>query len=626
MKRLLHRVLAMLLGGSLLIIPAAIARANGAEQPQKEEVVYAKLQTDGSVEGLYVVNSFILPEDTAFTDYGHYDTAINLTTLDPLAVTNGAVDIHAPAGTFYYQGNLLSPELPWSIDITYLLNGSPVSAQQAAGASGRLSIVLDIADNPNANPVFIDNYALQIEMTLDTAICTDIHASGATIANSGQDKVINFIRMPGGDSATQYRVSMSVADFQMQGIRIAGIPFNISIDMPDTDEMMEDLSALGDAIEDLYTGATELSSGSGQLKEGYDQFHAGLVQMQAALDEMDAGLQALVAGNPELKEALEQIEQALLAIQQSLAQFDTEAVDLGELVAGSAQVLEGINQLSDGLTGLQQSFALTDQAVYEMTGHAYEGLQQANEATILLLTQQIQDLMVDPVGNAEEIEQLTLIVSLLGANNDLIAGLEIGINGDGTPGNPGLAYAAGMLAVQYQQIDAALQDLPGMLGEMINGIAQLKAGMNALVPNVSTLKGGLVEYLDGTLAIQQGFGALCSGFRDVVDGSADLKANIALLRDGLKEYADGTGELYRKTWDMDDQIKARIDEMMLTYMPGDFTAVSFVSSNNTNVKSVQFVMMTRAVQTQEAEPIQTPEPQGDQTFWQRFLALFGVSD
>ncbi len=217
MKRAVLKALAVLFGGLLIVMLPAGAWANGKAQPPKEEVVYVKLLPDGSADTGYVINGFELSEDMSFVDYGDYQQAINLSTLDPLTVADGAVSISAPGGAFYYQGNLKSTQLPWSIDIRYYLNGSPVSAQQTAGASGNMKIVLYVRDNADANPVFIENYALQIEMTLNTKTCTDIAASGATIAAGGQDKVVNFIRMPGGDAYSQYSVTMTVSDFYWKG-------------------------------------------------------------------------------------------------------------------------------------------------------------------------------------------------------------------------------------------------------------------------------------------------------------------------------------------------------------------------------------------------------------------------
>ena len=54
----------MVLGNTLPVI--------AAENPQKEENVYASLEEDGTVSGVYVVNEYDLEKDTRITDYGDY--------------------------------------------------------------------------------------------------------------------------------------------------------------------------------------------------------------------------------------------------------------------------------------------------------------------------------------------------------------------------------------------------------------------------------------------------------------------------------------------------------------------------------------------------------------------------
>ena len=59
-KHLGRKMTAVLLAGSLLL---AVLPAQAQEQnTPKEEVVYATLYSDGAVQGVYVVNSFVLDE------------------------------------------------------------------------------------------------------------------------------------------------------------------------------------------------------------------------------------------------------------------------------------------------------------------------------------------------------------------------------------------------------------------------------------------------------------------------------------------------------------------------------------------------------------------------------------
>ena len=81
------------------------------ENPQKEENVYASLEEDGTVSGVYVVNEYDLEKDTRITDYGDYTEVTNLTTEDKIEETADGYTVEGKKGKFYYQGNLETKEL-----------------------------------------------------------------------------------------------------------------------------------------------------------------------------------------------------------------------------------------------------------------------------------------------------------------------------------------------------------------------------------------------------------------------------------------------------------------------------------------------------------------------------------
>ena len=62
------------------------------------------------------------------------------------------ITIDTKADRFYYQGNLISKELPWNIDIKYYLNDKELAADALAGKSGKLKIAVSIGKTlPNSS-------------------------------------------------------------------------------------------------------------------------------------------------------------------------------------------------------------------------------------------------------------------------------------------------------------------------------------------------------------------------------------------------------------------------------------------------------------------------------------------
>ena len=300
--------------------------------------------------------------------------------------------------------------------------------------------------------------------------------------------------------------------------------------------------------------------------------------------------------------------------------IDTAALDLSGLAAGSSAIYGGIRNLSDGLDQLSDSFALTDSAIAAQSGGAYDSLAQANQQTITALTLQVMLLQADPVGNTLQIQQLTQIIGLLTADNELIAGLKTGINGDGTTANPGLAAGSAALADQYASFDAAIQQLPSQIGELAAGITQLQYAMGQLSANYSSFDSGLASYLGGAASICNGLRSLETGFAELSAGSKELGEGASQLAAGTAKLAEGTGELNDQTASMNDDVQARLDEYLAPYMNNDFEIVSFMSPRNTTVTAVQFVLKTSGIFI-ESEAVEPSGPE-DLTIWERFLALF----
>ena len=172
----------VLISGSVTPVYAA------DENTPKDENVYVNLNQDGSVDGIYVVNSYRLDADTQIVDYGNYESVKNLTSDAEIQQQKGTVTVDAQAGEFFYQGNLQSKEIPWEISISYTLDGKEVSAKELAGKNGKLGISIHVGQNDQVDSEFFDNYLLQVTLTMDMERCSNLEAPGATAANVGTDK------------------------------------------------------------------------------------------------------------------------------------------------------------------------------------------------------------------------------------------------------------------------------------------------------------------------------------------------------------------------------------------------------------------------------------------------------
>ena len=358
----------MVLGNTLPVI--------AAENPQKEENVYASLEEDGTVSGVYVVNEYDLEKDTRITDYGDYTEVTNLTTEDKIEETADGYTVEGKKGKFYYQGNLETKELPWKIQISYYLNGEKKNPKELAGESGNLEIRISVKKNEKVKGDYFEDYLLQATVTLDSEKCKNIQAEGATLANVGADKQILYNIMAGQEK--EFSITSEVTDFEMDGISFQGVPMSFAIDTDSldmtalyeqTDELKEAVSRLDEGAGSLKEGTGELAKGSSRLLDATGSLAQGAVSLKTGTDGAASGSSSLVQGSQELETGigayLNGVSSAASGSKSLIQGADSLKEGVPVLEAGAGQLAEGTRTYTEGtesyIDGVQAYISGVDQ-------------------------------------------------------------------------------------------------------------------------------------------------------------------------------------------------------------------------------------------------------------------------
>ncbi|MBP2242924.1 X-X-X-Leu-X-X-Gly heptad repeat protein [Cytobacillus eiseniae] len=601
--RRMRTILFALLAG-ILVLPSFLTTTSANDSKQKEatsekegeiaskdEVVYATLSATGERQEIYVVNTLEVKREGKVVDYGSYSSLKNLTDLANLEQMDQRVHFTASEGKFYYQGNMNEEPLPWEIAISYFLDGKKITPEELAGKDGHVEIQINTSANEKVNPVFYENYLLQISLPLDSSIFTAIKAPSGMIANAGKNKQVTFTVMP--EKAEELVVEADVVDFELAGIDITGVPSSISIDLPDVDEMTGEMKTLADAIADVNKGVAELNNGVSQLNSGVGDLRAGSVQYKNGITDLDQASSALVNGSKDIEKALETMSHSL---------GNAEGIDvsgIGQLAEGLTTIANGLGETTEGLATLKQNYK-----------HAYRALDQAMTAipSYDMTDEQLEALKKS---NANQEVVGKLIETYIAARTAKATYTEV--------------------KQGFDAVDATLQNVIGALTEMRNhlatmakglasseedmdGFAQLQQGISALSASYKAFHSGIVDYTDGV-------SQLSSSYEGLHDGIVELSGGTEDLEKGVSELHDGTNKLHESTSDLPNQMTTEIDQMISTYDKSDFDAVSFVSAENEKVNSVQFVLKTESIKSEESEKPSEPveEKKG---FWARLIDLF----
>ena len=199
---------------------------------------------------------------------------------------------------------------------------------------------IETTQNQAIDPLYFDNYLLQITCTLPMDHVSNIATDEGSIALNGSNTAVTFSDMPGKTGS--YTLTAHVEDFEMEGVSIAAIPFSMAIEAPDSsaliaqfDELIEGAGKLDTGAEGLEDGTTalaagtrKLESGTAQLQGGAQELSAGVAAYVAGVAQISDGLAQAAAGSKTFAEQLEGLSQASAAIVHSLDQTQTQMQQL----------------------------------------------------------------------------------------------------------------------------------------------------------------------------------------------------------------------------------------------------------------------------------------------------------
>lgn len=476
MKKTIRRISILLI---VLTMILNVFQPISAEEviQSKEEIVYAILNNNGAVEAVYVVN-IVQPDSTGkIIDFGAYSEVRNMTSVDLIEMDQNQITIQTEEKELYYQGNLISKELPWHFDITYILDGE-VYIGDIAGQTGALEMIIEVTKNEGVNAGISDNLTLQIEMNLDTDICKNIVAEGATMVNRGSEKNITYTIMPGEEK--RFTIYSHVEAFEMDPIEINAIPFAIDLDIDKEDflgefEVLETaVASIGEGSKELESGLQELSldveetllangqllvSASSQLVDATDQIGEGSTALSEASTDLSDGAKVL-------NESIIQLSQEMLLLQEGLELmasdnpeiaglqyqlgvlievFETLTVASTQVYDGNVAVSQGLNELAiniselnnqvvefdSGMVQLEAGMVALDTGVEALYNGAVElalGTESLNSKTLNFnqeVGDEIDQLVEGLVGDPSQ------IVSFTSTNNKVINNLQFNIRTQG---------------------------------------------------------------------------------------------------------------------------------------------------------------------------------------------------
>ena len=510
-----------------------------ADANVKDETVYVLAGADGTVQKIIVSDWIQNALGSASIDDVSELTGIeNVKGNETFTLGGGSSCVwDAKGGDIYYQGSI-DKELPVSMSVSYTLDGQPVTPEQLAGKSGKVTIHFDYINN-QYEMVNIDGkqekiyvpFAMLTGLLLDNDVFTNVSVSNGKLMNDGDRTIVAGLAFPGlQDSLGLDRDTLDLPDYVEITADVQDFALETTVTVAANgifDELAGEADGSFDGLDDLQEDMNKLTDAMEQLLDGSSRLYDGLCTLLTSSEELVSGIDRLAAGAAQLKQGADSLD-----------------AGASQLQAGAAALTQGLNALTannDTLTAgaaqVFQTLLTTANAQLQAAGV------QAPELTVENYAQVLEGVIA-AAGESPAAQQVAALKGSLDSYNGFYQGLAAY-----TAGVAQSAAGAGELDQGINALKDGADSLSAGAAQLYGGILTMKDSAPALIDGVTQLRDGAMELSDGLKEFnEQGIQKLVDAFDGDLSG---LSARIEALRDVSGRYNSFSGI----SPDMDGQVK-----------------------------------------------------------------------
>lgn len=323
-----------------------VSAADGDAAPTYDEAYYATLDYYGNLTEGSIVKSYVMNGATSLTDYGTYDSMVNLTDATvPVTVsgkTTFTFDSNAAPSHFYFQGETAEPyeKLPWTLSLSYKLNGVPVRAEELAGQKGVVEITVDAIPNAKASSYTKHNYTLEAMALFNQDDILSLEAPGAQVQLIGNLRAVLFLALPGEEQ--HFTIRVGADSFTFDGMTFLMVPATLG--------QLEQVAELAQRKDDLEDNYQKLSDSLDTLLDSLDDVSSGLYDAAGGLDALNAARGTVSAGKGAVYSRADALRADLDTITAALSPVDGDLAAASETLASANETL---GSLTVEVTGLR---------------------------------------------------------------------------------------------------------------------------------------------------------------------------------------------------------------------------------------------------------------------------------
>lgn len=328
----------------LLLTSCLVPAASAAVDPVLDEAYYGTLNYFGALTEGSVVKSYRTNGNTVISDTGAYDEVVNLTDRTEAQVDGDQVTFDlgedAPEN-FYFEGKTSAPfeEMPFTIQLSYRMNGVDTEPEDMAGQTGVGEIILDIYPSKNASEYAQNNFALEAMTVFKDSDILSLEADGAQVQKIGDMDAVLYMVLPGEEQHFTLRVGTE--DFAFGGFTFLVQPVTL--------DQMEEIANLREAKEEMEDSYDAITDSINTILNSLDGMDSKLRNTADGLDQLNKGRGTLSAGKNRVYDEADKMLASMTDVSQSLTPVVGHLKTAKDALAETNEKLTTLSDTVDGL-------------------------------------------------------------------------------------------------------------------------------------------------------------------------------------------------------------------------------------------------------------------------------------
>ncbi len=507
----------------------------------KNETVYSKLNTDGSIKNVIVNEHLINSSDKDYVDdYSELKDILNINDDSDYEENNNNLTWNAYGNDIFYQGTT-SKSLPISAKVTYMLDGKVKNVNEMLGKEGNVTIKIKYINNDKHGTLYTP-FVVTMGTIIDLDNNSNISINNGKVVSNGSKNIVIGIAAPGLYESLNLdelknldtiTINYDTDKFELSSIYQVVTPKLLeSSDL----ELFDKLDKVYSNVNELKNGMNSINKGANKLKDGSSVLKNTLKDKMNSLDNKSDAL----------------TEEQVLAIKNgsvnSIKNYYTDAYKNAIGDKAWERVKESLNSDNDTIRGYVESSTKDALNSYLLKGKEYcdsldkesisdEELAICNAFQSEKMIELVKDVVAS--SNAEVANKSSYYTALVTSKNVASqVSEETALNIAGIVSEQvSKDVANSVKEVSTNEVKKSLNSLYNGIDELDNGINELTIGIEKFdkegISKISNLVNSNVKTISNKIKTLTKLGEDYSSFGGKTN-SSDGETKFILVIDGVK--------------------------------------------------------------------------------------------